>query len=1050
MKPLKLTMSAFGPYSDITKIDFEKLENSGLFLISGDTGAGKTTIFDAITYALFDKTSGLTRDTNSIRSDFASIEVFTEVTLEFSHKGKCYIINRYPDQTRKSERGKGQAEQKKGAYLILPDGKKIDNKNDVKNMIGEILGGLGYDQFKQIAMIAQGEFLELLLADNEKRNEILQKVFNTDLFRRMSAKLKEKEYELKNQNDDLEKSMLQYIDGLKCAETSQYYQKIVDIKESKNINFSLDIIETLEKLLMEDQEILSNIEDEMTQLDKEKERLIKNEINGNALNKDLDEVLKLTEKKAELDYRKGEIKDLERKADIGQKALTFVKPIEDTKNREEARVFQFQFKIENAIKEKSVLEEKILMAKKQYEDEVNKNELREKLSIDISNLETNIPKYDYLKSIKEKQIECAKQEKLLDESGFTQSENIKRLTSKINNLNEELKTVKDSPVFLVTLENNLDKKQSILSRLEMLHKGIINLIKLENLVVKNKNIYIDIEKKYDESNQLYENMHKAFLREQAGLLATTITSGDPCPVCGSTHHPNLASCLSDAPSELDLNKMKENRDILSNQMQQASIKSSETKKEYDTRILWLKDELEDIKLQKQNENLSGIQETIQKTIGDISTEVQVITTKINEMRLQCEAKLKYEIEIMEAYEKIEKSQNNLDKLKDEKTSLQALSIRCQKEIELIIKELEYPSLEQAETILESKKSHLEDLKSRFQKAEANYYDIDSKLKSMDSLIQEFKLQHMEASESLSQITKEYNHKIKEAGLKNEETYKLALLNQQEIDNIKNQCKKYDLLKQEIKTQLEKLKIKTYGKERVDIDAIRDKLKDIKSCRTTLEKSQKEVHNRIIGNTGAKNKIKEIEKVREELSVKYLDISSMSKTANGRLEGKQKINFETYVQAAYFIQIIDEANKRFYDMSGKRYRLLRKEEGNIRSATGLELNVLDTWTGKVRSVKSLSGGESFMAALSLALGFSDIIQNYSGGIEIDTMFVDEGFGTLDSEALEQSIITLTKLTAGNRLVGIISHVDELKTRIDKQIIVKKDIKGSYIERNTFSN
>jgi exonuclease SbcC len=1049
MKPLKLTMSAFGPYSGVTLIDFEKLDSSGLFLISGDTGAGKTTIFDAISYALFDKTSGLTRDTNSIRSDFASIDIFTEVTLEFSHKGKHYIINRYPDQTRKSERGKGQAEQKKGAYLILPDGKKIDNKNDVKNMISEILGGLGYDQFKQIAMIAQGEFLELLLADNEKRNEILQKVFNTDLFRRVSAKLKEKEYELKNQNDDLEKSMLQYIDGIKCNESSQYYQKFVKLKDLKNINFCPDIIETLEYLLSEDQEILSNIEAEMTQLDKEKDKLIKNEVSGIALNKDLDEVLKLAEKKEELDSKKEEIKNIERKADIGQKALTFVKPVEDTKNREEARVFQFQFKIENAIKEKNVLEEKLLLAKKQYEEEVNKNELKEKLSIEISNLETNIPKYDYLKGIKEKQIDSINREKLINDSSYILAEDIKHLTSRISNLNEELKIVKDSPVILITLENNLDKQQLLLSRLDMLHKSILDLIQLENLVSKNKNNYIRIEKKYDECNQLYEDMHKAFLREQAGILATTISSGEPCPVCGSTQHPNLARCLSEAPSEADLNKLKENRDVLINQMQQASIKASETKKEYDTRILWLMDELKDIKLHQPNENLTEILEMIQKTIGDFSTEVQAINSKIIHTKVQCEIKSKYENEIMESHEKIETSQYNLNKLKDEKDTLQALSIRCQKEIELIMQELEYPSLEQAETILESKKSHLQDLRIRYQKAEADYYDIDSKLKSINSLIHEFKQQHMEASENLKLITMEFFDKIKEAGLKNEDTYKSLLLTQQEIDSLKNQCKKYDLMKQENKIQLEKLKVKTYGKERVDIDAIRDKLKDIKLCRTTLEKSQKDVHNRIAGNTVAKNKIKEIEKIREELSVKYLDVCAMSKTANGRLEGKQKINFETYVQAAYFIQIIDEANKRFYDMSGKRYRLLRREEGNIRSATGLELNVFDTWTGKIRSVKSLSGGESFMAALSLALGFSDIIQNYSGGIEIDTMFVDEGFGTLDAEALEQSILTLTNLTAGNRLVGIISHVDELKSRIDKQIIVKKDIKGSYIESNTFS-
>ncbi|MDF2589475.1 MAG: hypothetical protein K0S41_3316, partial [Anaerocolumna sp.] len=291
-------------------------------------------------------------------------------------------------------------------------------------------------------------------------------------------------------------------------------------------------------------------------------------------------------------------------------------------------------------------------------------------------------------------------------------------------------------------------------------------------------------------------------------------------------------------------------------------------------------------------------------------------------------------------------------------------------------------------------------------------------------------------------------KILETGLKNEEFYHKSLLTQEEIDDRNKQCRQYELLKQELKAQLEKLKDKTTGKEKVDIEAIRDNLRAVKVNRSQLEKSQKEIHNRLMENKGTIANIKDVEKQRNEKSKLFLDISSMSKTANGKLEGKQKITFETYVQAAYFIQIIDAANKRFYDMSGKRYKLLRKEEGNIQSFTGLELNVLDTWTGKVRSVKSLSGGESFIAALSLALGFSDIIQNYTGGIEIDTMFVDEGFGSLDTYALEQAIATLTNLTQGNRLVGIISHVEELKERIDKQIIVKKDIKGSYIQKITY--
>jgi exonuclease SbcC len=1048
MKPLKLTISAFGPYSGTTTIDFGKLGNSGLFLISGDTGAGKTTIFDAISYALFEKTSGLTREINSIRSDFATLDVFTEVTLEFVHKGQRYLINRYPEQTRKSDRGKGIAEQKKGAYILLPDGKKIDSRNEVKGIISDILGGLGYDQFKQIAMIAQGEFLELLLADNDKRNEILQKVFNTDFLRRVSYKLKEKEISLKNENEDLEKSILQYIDGIKGREESEHYQNILSFKALRNINQVDGLLGCLDLVLEEDSHILSEVNDKLSKLDKAKEKLIKKEVNGKAINNDIDEKEKLQIRKEELEEQKETIKALEQKAVTGQKALSYVKPLEDMKKREEALLRQTEERLAATVKEKEEFEVRVINTKNIYEEEFKKMDYRDTLNLSISNIEESLPQYDALKRLTEKENLLNGNLKKSEEAAVLLFKNIKESRELYQSLSDELKEIQDSPVKYLNCTNTLEKEQSAVEHLKQSEAELLELIRLEEEVENHRKTFLKAEENYEASSNEYETKQKAFLREQAGILALTLEADMPCPVCGSIIHPKTAQLLLEAPSEAELNKLKENKDTLNEEMLQASMKASGSKKEYETRRKAMGEALAELYLEKEEENRTDL-ESMLRFVGDClsSLKERILNLEKEKAKLKAECGRKEicEAELKNLQKRLEGYESATARLKEEKIQDTAELNACKREIEAIKSKLEFTSLEEAKAVIAEKKGELEELRNRYLTAEKEFHEADGNLKSTIGLLSEFINRSQDQRKALDLACNEYLMKMKEYGFRKEEEYHKALMAQEEIDEIKNNCKQYEIARQEIKVRLDRLKEKTYGKERADLEAIRNEIKLNNEERNQSEKLQKEVHNRIAENKGILIRIKDINKEREEKSRLYLDISAMSKTANGRLEGKQKITFETYVQAAYFIQIIEEANKRFYEMSGKRYQLFRKEEGSLQGATGLELNVYDTWTGKLRNVKSLSGGESFIAALSLALGFSDIIQNYAGGIEIDTMFVDEGFGSLDTEALEQSIHTLNNLTLGNRLVGIISHVEELKDRIEKQIIVKKDIKGSYIDK-----
>ncbi|MDF2882070.1 MAG: chromosome segregation protein [Clostridiaceae bacterium] len=1050
MKPLKLTISAFGPYSGITTIDFQGFGNSGIFLIAGDTGAGKTSIFDAISYALFEKTSGQTRDSSTVRSDFATLDVFTEVTLEFLHKGQKYTLNRFPDQNRKSER-KGQVLQKKGAYIIMPDGTKIDGRNEVRAIITSILGGLGYDQFKQIAMLAQGEFLELLLADNDKRNEILQRVFNTELYKKVAARLREKENELRNQCDDLEKSIMQYINGVKIEENSFYFQLFSELKASHNINLVQEILELMGRLAAEDSLLQSKVKEEINILDNNNNQLIQIETTGKILNNDIEEKNRLLKIKEELDCKKEEIEGFAEKAVLGQKALSYIKPKEDTKIREEAVLKQLEAKIEKVKRDKEVQEIKLNEAKAVYEYELSQEGNREKRYLEIKNLEDKLPQYGKLQDRKNLHKSLTANLEKIDRKLQLNIDNLGDMKVQLQDLISEMSDLENCQVQLINCQNRLEQENFKFAKIENLLLENAALIKLQKSVEKNKLLYIETEEKYEIVNLDYEVKQKAFLREQAGILASNLVAGEPCPVCGSLEHPNITSCLNDAPSEAELIKLKESKDHLNKEMQVASLIASESKKELETKIEALKSAICEYKIVNASDksveemDLSDLEKNllVQK---EIKTE-EIKNLKINEtlyknrcnQKEECEKK-KGEIAVI-----IEGLQKDIDQLKEEKSALMIGLETLQKEIDLIALDLEYDSYVKACQTREEKIADLEASKQSLQAAEKAYQEIKIAQETTINLLIEFQEQYLNSSNNYNISLAEFLQKIKEVGFQREADYKNALLTQDKIDEIKDQCNKYDLRIKEVNIQLDTLFEKTNGKEPVDLDIIRNKRNMLKEEKAKLETSLKNIQTRIEVNQEAGLKILEIEKERIEKSKHYLEIYSMSKTANGRLEGKQKITFETYVQASYFIQIIKEANKRFFEMSGKRYLLQRKEEGNIQSFTGLELNVFDTWTGKIRSVKSLSGGESFMAALCLALGFSDIIQSFAGGIEIDTLFVDEGFGSLDSEALDQSIATLASLTTGNRFVGIISHVDELKLKIDKQILVRKDVKGSYIEQ-----
>jgi exonuclease SbcC len=1045
LKPVKLIMSAFGPYSGVTEIDFRKLGSSGLFLIFGDTGAGKTTIFDAITYALFEKTSGQTREINTVRSDFAHPDTFTEITLEFTHKGSTYVINRYPDQLKRKERGEGYKELKKGVSITLPDNKIIDNRNEVREIIRDILGGMEYDQFKQICMIAQGEFTQLLHADNDKRNEILQKVFNTSIYKQFSLKLREKETALKILCDDLEKSILQYINGIKIDDASVHITSLQEYKDSMNVNFTFEILELLTLIIDEDKSNLSLLEKKVMTLNKEKEKLLVQEEQGKSINHDLNERNKLEIEKVEYDIKEVDMLEHSKKAELAQKALSKVKPYENNVLNKKSVILQLEQKLEELYQKKLHFEESIIIAKKEYEEEQNKSGIRDKYAIDISNLVDTLPKYKQLEELENEYKKVVSKEETIKKQINDEKIMIDKLKDEISRLELLLDQLKNSQIQLLDGKNLLEKEKDYWKNINQKEKEVRALLQLQQEINKASHTFQTLELEYEKVRERYEEGNKAFLREQAGILAKELIENEPCPVCGSLTHPSPTVSESDAPTKEVLNLWKDEKDNKLSELTKHSIVLREYKKEYSTKMEHIINGLKELIEIQVDENLTNLLESLIIKKNNSLEKIKSLEKEVLNKEEDFNAYTKYNEMYQKRLEVIEKYKKALEFNTSELYNVSANMNTMNHDIQRIKGELEYTSLEEANKVINLKKKEQDLMLAKLKLVDENYHKVDSSLKNTMEFINNYSKELSIEKDKQKELIKQYDLALFENGFASEVDYKMALLQQDEIDEINKECRNFYIKKSEVLAKLTELIGRTKEKEYVDLQSLQENIIAKKDEISNSDKQIRVLNSRVIENKDTYRNIKNVSEKREIKNKLYLEVSSLSKTANGKLEGKQKITFETFVQAAYFIQIIEEANKRFYDMTGKRYKLFRKEEGSLRGLSGLELNVLDTWTGKIRSVKSFSGGETFMAALSLALGFSDVIQNYAGAIEIDTMFVDEGFGSLDAEALEQAITTLNSLTEGNRFVGIISHVDELKERIEKQIIVKKDVKGSYISK-----
>ncbi len=913
MRPIKLVMSAFGPYAKTVTLDLDSLGEKGLYLITGDTGAGKTTIFDAITFALYGSASGANRDASMLRSKYASPETPTQVELTFIYGGKEYYIKRNPEYERPKTRGEGTTTETANAHLHMPDGRDITKVKDVNSEIEKIMG-IDKEQFTQIAMIAQGDFRKLLFESTEERKKIFQKIFRTHRYCTLQDYLKSKTSELGREYDGVKASIKQYIDGIVCDEND-----VLSITVKKAKNSELTIEETISLLA----ELLKN--------DKSKEEELTADL------KKVSASLEETEKSlAEYNLRKK-----------AQDAL------ETEKNN---------LNVANITLE--VLKNNLTLAEeKKPQIEV----LRKK----VASIEASLNEYTELDSLtKENNSLVSLLATLQNQETQLKSKQVS-LKAELDALTEERKSIETSGKEKAELEMQKKDSETKKATLEAIEDGVSGLQKSEALYEKEQKEYLAEMKTAEEKGERYQLLFKQYLDEQAGIIAETLEDGKQCPVCGSVSHPQKAQKSENAPTKAELDKSKREYETALASASQASEKANKTKGQID-------------------EKRVAVTNLIKEYFGNISVEEAMEQVKTAKANLDASiAMLKYNIKELEG--KISRL-SQIDSLLPTKTE-------------------EYSSLDEKQ-------------KNVSNSIAENKAKVDSLTDRINSLKEKLTFESKKKAEEAKQVIEAEQKSIETA-----------------IEKARNKVNEQETKIAGIVSAInENEKMLSETKE-IDIETVKAKKIQLDSSQNEIIAAQKIISARKFANERAENEIKaksvSIGKIEEEL----VWVEALSNTANGKTSGKDKIMLETYVQTAYFDRIIRRANIRLMVMTGGQYELKRRGKAdNSRSQSGLDLDVIDHYNGTERSVKSLSGGESFKASLSLALGLSDEIQSSSGGIKLDTMFVDEGFGSLDSDSLQQAMDALMGLTEGNRLVGIISHVPELKERIDKQIVVKKEVAG----------
>ncbi|PGS06016.1 MULTISPECIES: AAA family ATPase [Bacillus] len=1020
MRPLQLIMTAFGPYKQREVIDFSDLGDHRIFAISGNTGAGKTTIFDAICYVLYGEASGEERsDTSMLRSQFADDNIYTSVELTFQLKGKQYEIKRQLGHKKQGNKTvTGHAVE---LYEVIGDEKVpcVDrfHVTDVNKKVEDLIG-LSKHQFSQIVMLPQGEFRKLLTSETENKEEILRRIFKTDRYKLMRELLDQKRKQWKDVLQEKQKERELYFRNVfKLPVRDDSLLETLVQQEHVNTHQVVEALEQEKNCYEAEVEQLQAQQTLQTQqLKKAEDRFH----TAKSINEKFKDLQQKQEKQAVLQANREQIETEEQRFKLAEQAKRLL-PFEQW--YEEA--VQSEQNAEQLLKQISVKKEKTVkafeLAYEKYEELKGKESVREEGKKTVQRLEELQP---IIASLAEKKSKLQQAE--------LQSGKLKEGIQK----------------FEKQLEGQISQKQQIAGELLQLEVALEQYVaKVEELTNMREDAKVlkqayDVWKekqKYEQEKEVanqkmevavkaYEEMEHRWLNEQAGMLALHLHEGESCPVCGSIDHPKKATERGDSIDEKQLNELREKKTVAEKLHVQVEEKWNFYRLQYEQVI----DEV--VKRGYRSEELVETYRTLVQNGKQLAAEVNTLKES-EEKRKQLALSVKG---LEEKVEELQKQKREAEVMQH-RTEMECMQLRTSYEHDQQKTHEDLQTLEAWKKQFDQAVSTLRFMEEEWKKVQEAYQYWQNENIRIQAEYDGALKQVSHAKEKQEETLLRFTTELEQGGFIDQQAYKEAKLTDVEMKHLHEQIQEYYSSLEVLAKQIEELVNELSGKEWTDITALEEQMKELGIQLDITKEKRQRAQSAVAYITDLHENIRRIDEQIHEEEKAFQELVDLYEVMKG--DNESRISFERYILIEYLEQIVQIANERLRKLSNGQFYLKRSERVEKRNRqSGLGLDVYDAYTGQTRDVKTLSGGEKFNASLCLALGMADVIQAYEGGISIETMFIDEGFGSLDEESLTKAIDALIDLQKSGRFIGVISHVQELKNAMPAVLEVTKQKNG----------